>query len=352
MKQTRLAVVGVGRMGVKHTELVQAHPHCSLVGVCDAAPDRKAVADRLGVPFYTSVEALIEETRPAGVIIATPTSHHVSVAETCAERSVHVLVEKPIADTMGGARRLIETTRKYGARVLVGYHRRHNALILKTRELVRGGALGKLVGVSVLWAVLKPDDYFDIDWHRERRVGGPTLINLVHDLDSLRFICGEITEVYAQMRSDVRGLEVEDSVSVSLRFESGALGAILASDACPSPWSYEATTGENPSFFHVDENCYYFLGAEGSLAFPTMELWRYADGAARGWRRPLERVCIEVRKNDPLPAQLDHFRRVVEGEEEPVTDAEDGARSLAVALAVHESAEKGTPVRPSELLSE
>jgi len=352
MEQTRLAIMGVGRMGVRHAELVHAHPMCSLVGICDTDPSRKAVADRLGVPFHTSVEVLIEQERPAGAIVATPTSHHASVAETCAERSVHVLIEKPIADTVEGAQRIVERTSSCDTRVLVGYHRRHNALVLKARELVRGGALGRFVGASVLWALMKPEDYFDIDWHRERGVGGPTLINLVHDLDSLRFICDEIVEVYAQTRSHIRGLDVEDSLSISLCFESGALGTILASDACPSPWSYESTSRENPFFCHTDESCYHLLGTAGALAFPAMDLWRYADGAQKGWQHPLERVRIEVDPNDPLQAQLEHFRRVVAGDEKPVLDAEGGAKSLAVALAVHESAQKRMPVSPSNLLPE
>ena len=350
LEKVRLALIGAGLIGEKHAGLVHAHSVCSLVGICDTDPSRRAVADRLEVPFHTSVAALIDQEKPTGAIIATPTSHHASVAEACAERSVHTLIEKPIADTMEGAERIVETTRSCGTQVLVGYHRRHNALILKARELVRGGALGRLVGVSVLWAVLKPEDYFDINWRRERLVGGPTLINLVHDLDSLRFICGEITEVYAQMSSDVRGLDAEDSVSISLSLEGGALGTVLASDACPSPWSYEATTAENPFYFHAEESCYHFLGTEGALAFPTMELWRYADGVQKGWQHPLERECIQVDPDDPLQAQLEHFCRVLEGEDEPAPDAEDAAKSLAVALAVHESAQKGVPVSPSNVL--
>ena len=82
-----------------------------------------------------------------------------------------------------------------------------------------------------------------------------------------------------------------------------------------------------------------------------MELWRYAEGSHKGWRHPLERARIEVDANDPLSSQLEHFRRVVEGEEEPVVDAEDGVKSLAVALAVRESACKRTPVSPSSLLT-
>ena len=350
MKRARLVVIGAGLIGEKHAELISAYPMCSLVGICDTDPSREAVANRLGVPFHTSVEALIEQGKPSGAVVATPTSQHASVAEACAKRSVHLLIEKPIADTIERAQQIVETTSQSGTRVLVGYHRRHNALVLKARELVRGGALGRFMGVSVLWALMKPDDYYDVGWRRERFVGGPTLINLVHDLDSLRFICGEITEVYAQMRSDIRRLDVEDSLSISLCFEGGALGTILASDACPSPWSYEATSRENSFFSHTGESCYHFLGTSGALAFPTMELWRYAGDAQKGWQHPLERVRIEVASNDPLQAQLEHFCRVVEGAEEPILDAGDGAMSLAVALAVHESALEGTPVNPASIL--
>lgn len=81
-----------------------------------------------------------------------------------------------------------------------------------------------------------------------------------------------------------RVLAVEDSVSISLAFANGALCTILASDATPAAWSYEATTGENPVYFPTEENCAHFLGTAASLAFPRMELWRYADVTRHGWR--------------------------------------------------------------------
>lgn len=338
-------------MGTKHAELVHAHDLCSLVGVCDVDPGRRVVADRLGVPFYRSARELIEKGQPAGAIIATPNAEHAAVAKTCAQGSVHVLVEKPIADTLGQALSMAEVAGACRTRLLVGHHRRHNPLVQKARDLVRGGSLGRLVGVSVLWALLKPDDYFQVGWRRARPGGGPLLINLIHDLDSLRFVCGEIAEVYARTSSAVRGFEVEDSLSVSLRFENGALGTILASDATPAAWSYEATAGENPAFFHTGENCYHFLGAAASLAFPRMELRRYADAARKGWKEPLERLRIEVAAADPLQCQLEHFCRVIKGEEEPAVGALDGTMSLAVALAVQESARRGMPISPSTMLS-
>jgi len=347
--KTRLAAIGAGVMGSKHAQLICADESCTLVGICDIDPAKKAVADSLGVPFYATTEELLEQQKPAGAIVATPNASHTSVARTCAERSVHALVEKPVADTLQGAQQIVQAARSAGTRVLVGHHRRHNPFVLKTRQLVRDGSLGQLIGVSVLWALTKADEYFDVEWRREPSAGGPTLINLIHEFDSLRFICGEVTEVYAHMRSDVRSLDVEDSLSISLCLAGGVLGTVLASDACPSPWSYEATTGENPLYFHMAESCYRFLGSSGSLAFPAMELWRYPEGQAKGWQHPMERVAVEVESRDPLEAQLQHFCRVIAGEEEPLIDAGDGARSLAVALAVHQSAASGVPVDPSTL---
>ncbi|MBI9083292.1 MAG: Gfo/Idh/MocA family oxidoreductase [Desulfobacterales bacterium] len=351
MERIRLGVIGAGLMGMKHIELVHACGICSLAGISDVDPSRKALADAFGVSFYRTAEELIDGEQPTGVIIATPNAQHAAIAEVCAKRSVHMLIEKPIADTLAQAMRIVDIANQSGIRVLVGHHRRHSPLIRKTRELVGGGAIGKLIGVSVLWALMKPDAYFDVEWRRQRHVGGPLLINLIHDLDSLRFICGEIKEVYARASSAVRGFDVEDSLSISIAFDNGAIGSVLASDATPAAWSYEAAVGENPLYFRTEENCYHFLGTSASLAFPRMELWRYADANRKGWQHPMERSQIAVGEADPLKVQLEHFCRVVRGEDEPVVNARDGAETLAVALAVQRSASKGIPIDPSELLT-
>ena len=351
MERVRLAVAGAGLIGAKHAALVGASEACDLVGICDTDPARKSVADGLGVPFYRSADELVERQQPAGVIIATPNAEHAAVAVVCAQRGAHLLIEKPVADSLDQAQRIAAVATEQGISVLVGHHRRHNPLVQKARDLVRSGALGKLVGFSVLWTLLKPEAYFDVAWRRERPGGGPLLINLIHDLDSLRFICGETATVYAQTSSATRGFAVEDSLSISLTMASGALGTILASDATPAVWSYEATTAENPLYFHAAENCYHFVGTEASLAFPQMELWRYADPNQRGWEQPVERRQLEVAAADPLKAQLEHFCRVIRGDDDPLVCAEDGMRSLALALAVQKSAETGLPVAPATLLT-
>ena len=279
-------------MGNKHAELVKAHDACSLVGICDVDAGRKSVAKALNVPFYQDLEALLEREKPHGAIIATPNGRHAAAAEICARHSVHLLIEKPLADRLNDAQRIIEAADETGIQLLVGHHRRYNPFIQQAKAVVKGGTLGKLVAVSVLWTLLKPAEYYEVDWRCKQPGGGPALINLIHDLDSLRFICGEIRQVYAQSSSAVRNLEVEDTLTIALAFEHGALGTVLASDATPSPWSYEATTRENPHYFHTDENCYHFLGTLGSLAFPQMELWRYANEDRMGLAASNEQVPL------------------------------------------------------------
>lgn len=348
MEPVKLAVVGAGLIGSKHARLVHGQPECSLVGVCDPDPGRRSVAEELEAPFYRDLTALLEEQQPEGAIVATPNGTHLAVAEVCAAKGVDLLIEKPIADTLPAARSIVEVAAASGCRILVGHHRRHNPLIREARSQVQGGALGRLIAASMMWTLLKPAEYFQVDWRCRRPQGGPILINLIHELDILRYICGEIRQVYAQSASMARGLEVEDTLSITLSFADGALGSIIASDAAPSPWSYEISSGENPYYFHTSQNCYHFLGSEGALAFPRMELWRYGDPSRAGWQHPLSRTRREVAPADPLVLQLLHFCRVVRGREPPLVDGADGARTLAVALAVQESIDRQAPVLLAE----
>lgn len=344
MEPVRLAVVGAGLIGGKHARLITSQSDCSLVGLCDVDFTCRSLAEECSVPFYQDIEELLERQRPEGVIIATPNGTHSTMAEICARRSVDILIEKPIADTLHSANSLVEVADEAGIQVLVGHHRRYNPFIQETRSIVQGGGLGKLVAVSMMWTLMKPPEYYDVSWRCRRPDGGPTLINLIHELDLLRFICGEINQVYAQSGSGVRRLDVEDSLSLTLSFENGAVGSVLASDATPSPWSYELAVGENPHYFHAGENCYYFLGSSASFAFPGMELWSYADPDHIGWQYPLGKSCREVVGADPLVLQLEHFCRVIRDEEPPIVDGRDGTRSLAVALAVLESIDRRLPV--------
>jgi predicted dehydrogenase len=199
--------------------------------------------------------------------------------------------------------------------------------------------------VNVLWSVRKPEPYFDAAW-KKMPGGGPILINLIHEIDMLRFVCGEITDVMAMSSNAVRGFEVEDSACISLRFESGALGTVLISDTAPAPWSWERATGENhPAFPENEENPWHFLGTEAAMEFPRLKIWRH-EGAI-DWYSPLTTEVISLPKVDVYTEQIAHFSRVIRGEEAPMITGEDASQSLAATLAVIEAAQSGETVRLS-----
>jgi len=216
--------------------------------------------------------------------------------------------------------------------------------MVATRDMVRGGELGEIVGVSVLWCMYKPKEYFEAGPWRKQKGGGPILINTIHEIDDLRFIYGEIGRVYAETSNKIRKFEVEDTVSISLRFKDGTPASILMSDAAPSVWGYECTMGENPFFFHTEGNIYHYLGTKASLTFPGMLKVYYADPTKVGWQHPLTTTQLPIKSRDPYPDQLRHFCRVIRGEETPRTSGEDALRTLQVTMAVHESGHTNMPI--------
>jgi predicted dehydrogenase len=159
-----------------------------------------------------------------------------------------VLIEKPIADSVDDAMRLIDAAERAKVAMLIGHHRRHSPILEKAREIVHEGALGRIVAVMGSAMFHKPDSYFsEAPWRREPG-GGPILINMIHEVDDLRSVCGEIVEVQALASNAARGFEVEDAVAINLRFANGALGTFLLSDTAATARSWEQTSGENASY--------------------------------------------------------------------------------------------------------
>lgn len=280
----RLALVGAGLIGRRHLALMAAEPGCQVVAVADPAPGTRELAAAAGACHYNSHIELLNGERPDGVVVAAPTPLHVLIGVDCVRQGIPLLVEKPFADTVAAGLALAEAAATARTPIAVGHHRRFDPAVAAARDLLAGGEIGDLVGISGVWAVRKPASYFRVAWRRLPG-GGPVLLNLIHNIDLLRHCCGEVESVYAEVSSRQRHLKVEDSGAVLLRFAGGALATIAFSDAAPSPWSWERATADNPEIPASGENCYRFFGPEGSFEFPNILVWRRAPGGEPGWSR-------------------------------------------------------------------
>jgi predicted dehydrogenase len=269
----------------------------------------------------------------------------VDVGIACLRAGVTALVEKPIADDPAAAARLCEEAQRTGTPLLVGHHRRHNVALQRARELVRGGAIGRPVTATVMATWLKPDAYFDLAWRRSAG-GGPVLINLIHDIDMLRFLFGEVRSVQAMRSNVVRGFEVEDTAAALLRMDNGMLVSMAVTDAAVSPWNWDLGAGEAAHFPQQPDDSHYVSGTEGALTLPHLRLWQYRG--ARGWHEPLSREETPPHRCDPYERQLQHLRDVAERKEEPICSGSDGLRTLQATLAVLQAARTEQAVQPSE----
>jgi predicted dehydrogenase len=345
MTPTRIAVAGAGIIGRAHIDVLLNSSTCALAAIVDPSPGAQALAEQRGVPLFASLAALIVADRPDAVVLATPNALHVPQALACLEAKLPVLVEKPIAPTVAEAETLARRAEASGIPVLVGHHRAHSPIMAKAREVIASGQLGRLVGVMGSATFYKPDHYFaDGPWRREPG-GGPILINLIHEVHNLRMLCGEIVAVQAFSSNAVRGFAVEDTAVINLRFASGALGTFFLSDTAACARSWEQTSQENKAYpSYDDEDCYVLTGTNGSLSVPTMRLKTYLRPEDHSWWKPFEVGTVGMVRDDPLKHQMEHFGRVVRGEEAPLVSARDGLNNLRVTEAIVEAAARGCAV--------
>ena len=345
-RRLRIAVAGAGLIGQAHIKRILEEPQAELASIIDPSPDAKEQATKLGVPSYSDLDEAFQSEKPDGVVIATPNQLHVGNGLSAVRAGVPMLLEKPVSGDVESAMELVNAAEAANVPILVGHHRRHSPLIQRGKEIVTSGRLGKITTVNGMCLFRKPSkDYFEGKnaWRREPG-GGVVLINLIHVIDDLRNICGDIVAIQAAESNAARGFVVEDTAAMILHFASGALGTLTISDAANAPWSWELTSGENKAYPHTDQFCYLVSGMEGSVTIPRLDFWHHEGD---GWWTPMSTERSIVPEQDPLTLQMRHFCAVLRGEAEPVLDGRGGTRTLETTLAVKKAAAEGGLVKLS-----
>ncbi len=335
----KLVIAGLGLVGKRHAEAIHNVENVELVAIVD--PDNFAAdySRKNNLKWYPSLSEMFAAQDPDGVILATPTPQHVEQGLQCVARACPVLVEKPLATFANEAKALVDAATQANIPLLVGHHRRHNPLIQKAREQIKAGQIGKIRAVHVNCWFYKPDHYFDIAPWRKLKGAGPISVNLVHDVDLMRHLCGEIASVQAQAQPSQRGFENEDVAAALLRFDNGAIGTITVSDSIVSPWSWEMTSREYPIYPSTSQSCYLLGGSHGSLSIPDMTLWSH--NGRRDWWQPISAIAYPCTASDPLINQISHFAEVISGKEEPLVSGTEGLKTLQVIEAIQKAASTG-----------
>jgi 1,5-anhydro-D-fructose reductase (1,5-anhydro-D-mannitol-forming) len=289
-------------------------------------------ADELGIPAVcSSLEELLGDAAIDAVYISTTNEWHESQTLAAVAAGKHVLCEKPLALSLESARAMVAAAAAAGVVMGTNHHLRNAATHRTMRELIQAGAIGRPLAARVFHAVHLPPHLQGWRIDRPDAGGGVILDITVHDADTLRFALGdEVAEVTAMTASQGMGRAgLEDAVMGVMRFRDGVIAQFH--DAFTAPHAF---TGLEVH------------GTEGALY-----------GRDVMTQRPIGTVCIRKDgSEEAIPVEHENlyersvrcFNAAMHGEGKPAATGADGVRSLAVALAVRESAQQCKTVLVSD----
>ena len=343
IRRIKISVIGAGLMGLQHIKAITKSKKTSLHSIVGIDLNALFLSRKFKVPLYKNTQNLLKENKPDAVIIATPNQLHEIHTIKFLKSKIPVLLEKPISDNIKSAKKIIDSSKINKTPLLIGYHRRHNPIVSKVKDIIISGKLGKIVSANVLCWLYKHKNYFKEKW-RITKGGGPLGINLVHDIDMICYLLGSVQYVQAFTTNKTRNLKVEDTATVSLIFKSGALCTLNISDTIVGPWSYELTAGENPAYPITNQSAYMIGGTKGSLQFPNLKSWFYKKERS-WWNKILVKEDKNKKDDNTLINQINHFADVVVKKAKPKVNGNDGLVSLKIFAAITKSAKTGKKIK-------
>ena len=221
----RVAVIGVGKMGLLHAGIMNSLPGVELCAISDTSKFLLNFAKNLkGIPVFEDYRKMLDQAKPDAVVITTPVFLHVPMAGECVDRDIPFLVEKPLSVTSQEAQELVKTIEQKKLPTMVGYMMRYVETFAKAKEILDAGVLGRIqtfnstIYVSQLFRKGKGWRY-----SKKESGGGVVMGQATHLIDLLSWYFGEVRYVSAQTRSWYSE-EVEDFAHVFMEFKNGANG--------------------------------------------------------------------------------------------------------------------------------
>ena len=326
MRQVGVAVIGVGWMGQVHAAAYARHPLARLVAVCDVDPDRaRQVGEECGAEIDTDLHALLDRDDVEAVSICTPDQLHVDPTLAALQAHKHVLLEKPIATTLGDADTIIAAVEASTAKCMVGFIVRFDPRYARVKEMVDTGELGELQCVFARrHNSLAAQDVL------KGRVSVLSFLG-VHDFDIMCWFAGaRPLRVHTEATCRVlkaRGFDVEDQTYTLVRFANGVVGCADIGWALP-------TTHPRKADFKLQA-----IGTQGVADLDMME---------QGLRTCVEGQGVQFPSfGHSIDAEVSHFLECIIQDKPPLITAQDGRVALEVSLAAQESAATGRIVELS-----
>ncbi len=302
----RGALVGVGKMGLSHQSILNAHPDVELVGICDSSSYLLGVLGKYtGVPTYSNYEKMLDEAKPDFVLIATPSKLHGQMARAAIERGVHIFCEKPfcLSAEEGAALAAAATARDIVTQV--GYHNRFVGAFQEVKRLIDLGGIGEVTHVLAEAygpVVLKPQGG---TWRSKSSEGGGCLYDYAaHPINLVNWYLGEPVGVGGTVLNRVFSREIDDEVSSTMYYSGGRTAQLSVnwSDESVRKMTTRITAwGTGGRIFADRQECQAFLRQ------PHPDLPDYTAGWNVRYTTELTKPVDFYLRGEEYSAQIDHF---------------------------------------------
>ncbi len=310
----RIALLGLGKMGLSHQAVVNSHPDVDLVAVCDTTEYLLGVLTKYtGVKTYSDYRKLLAEEKLDAVLIATPSRFHAEMARAALDANLHVFCEKPFCLDVAEGRALAELARQKNLVNQVGYHYRFVEVFHEMKRLLDLGVFGKLHHIRAEAygpVVLRPKGG---TWRIRKSEGGGCLYDYAsHAIDLANYLVGPPQAVGGTSLNRIFSADVEDEVYANFFYESGMTGQIAAN------WSDE-------SFRKMSAKVTVW-GANGKIAADRQEIQVYIrdnsnlpEAFRKGWTvrygADLAEPVWYYLRGEEYSSQIDHFVQAIKSGE-------------------------------------
>lgn len=337
MSKVKFAIVGSGSIASVHAQAILSIPDATLGAIYGrSAAKVQELATQYNCDGYTNYQEMLKKADIDAVSICTPSGMHTDFGIEAALAGKHVFIEKPIDVNLEKADLLIKTCQNQGVKLGIIFQRRYSEGVMALKKLLDQGKLGKLLFGGCYIKLYRSQAYYDsAPWRGTWELdGGGVLMNQgIHYIDMLLYLTGAVAEVsgYCGTLGHV-GLEVEDTASASIKFQSGALGVI------------EGTTCAYPGLVsRID-----IYGTEGSAVIEN-DVLTFVQ-LKSGYEYKMESNTDDAGVSSPgidFQCHQRQFEEIVTalrtGVEPPISGLE-GRKALEVVLAIYKSAFSGNRV--------
>jgi predicted dehydrogenase len=221
-------IVGLGKMGLSHCSIINAHPDLNLVSVCDTSSLVLEAMKKYGsFLIYNDYKKMIDENDLQALFVATPTKLHAEMVIYALEKNINVFCEKPFSLTLEQGERMAELAEKNKLVNQVGYHNRFIGTFNYLKKLVNAGILGDVyhfLGEAYGPVVIKKKGG---TWRSDSAEGGGCLFDYAsHVINLIEFVLGEIRQAEGVLLKNIFSKQVEDAVYSSLYLVDGLSGQL------------------------------------------------------------------------------------------------------------------------------